>query len=152
MGLSFAKGGRPLQFSAELRAFAFREPAPFARFQVAEAQLADGDADEAEDGESDGGSHAANLAVASFSEGDLYPGGRDGLAKANGRVARGELGLDVFEEANLGGASTVVLDLKSHSEPLEGTLVGDSFDLCPVSSGMGEFRIREKVLEPAVAG
>lgn len=89
--------GQPTLPSEDGVSLELGEFAPAAGSEVGgEMELADGDAEEAEGRESDSGGHFADLTIAAFVEGEFDPAGWDGLAVADGWIARGKIGMDAF--------------------------------------------------------
>ena len=67
--------------------------------------MADGDPEEAEGWEADGGGHFADLAIAAFVEGEFDPTRGNVLTDADGRIARRDIGMDLFGFGREGFAS-----------------------------------------------
>ena len=112
-------------------------------------KLADGYAEEAEGWEADARGHFADLTIASFAQGELDPTGRYVLTKANGWIAWGKIGVDVF---GFGGESCFSFDDDTIAQFLQRFFVHLPFDLGPVSAGVGVFRIEEFGVEAGFVG
>ena len=89
---------------------------------------------------SDRGGHAADLAIASFGEGEFDPRGWDIFAKANGWRARRQIGFRV-EQAHLRWTRTVVLDGHAGGELFQRLLARDAFDLREIGAFVSVARI-----------
>ena len=59
-------------------------------------ELSNANADEAEGREADGCGHFAHFAVAAFTQGECDPAGGNIFPFANGRIARWDVGMDLF--------------------------------------------------------
>ena len=121
------------------------------RGEFSERESADAGADEAEGGVAGGGGHAADLAVFALAEFEGEPGGGDVVSLADGRVARGEIGIGI-EEFGAAGEGAVAADLDAGAENFEGRFVGDAFDLDGVAAAVAEFRVKELVDDLVLVG
>src|SRR3989454_3413276 len=102
--------------------------APLPRLEIAQSDRTDGNANEAQRRMAHGRSHAADLPVLPFAQGDLEPGRRDGLAEPDGDRTRREI-----------RRRRKQLDLRRPRAPTaeedpvpkagRGPLVGNAFDL-----------------------
>lgn len=90
----------------------------------------------------DGGGHASDLAIAAFDEFEFDPAVGDVLAKADGRIARGDDRLGI-EERDSAWPGAVILDGDTRGELLEGFRGGDPFDLGPVGAGVAALGIEQ---------
>src|SRR5262249_26440133 len=95
--------------------------------------------------------HPTHLAISSFGQCDLQPRCRHALAKTDGRIARGKLRL-LAQQADSRRTRAVVTDENAGSKALPRFFIRNAFDLRQVSSLMLELRIREPMLQGAVAG
>jgi len=114
-----------------------------------EVEVADGYSEEAESWMACGGGHFADLAVAAFLEGEFEPAGGDVLADSDGRIAWGDVGVDLL---GLGGERFTAFYDKAGAEFLEGGLGDLAFDLGPVGAGVGFFRVEEFGVESGFVG
>jgi hypothetical protein len=123
------------------------EFAPRAGGEIAEGELADAGAEEAERGVADGGGHAADLAVFSFDEFEGEPGVGDGFSHADGRDARSDGGSGI-EQARAAGQGAVVVDRDAAArETGEGIGGRGAFNLRPVFAAMGVAGIEQPGVE-----
>lgn len=120
--------------------------APGSGREGTEGETADAHAQQAQSGMADGGGHASDLAVASFGELEAQPAGGDGLAKANGRDARGN-GRWRFEGPGAAGQRLSALDDEALFEPPERIGGGKAFDLGPVFALVGIARMEQSLVE-----
>jgi hypothetical protein len=98
---------------------------------------------------SHGGSHFSHLSVATFSQGDFDPGGRNGLPKSDRNGAGWEEGF-VFEQPYFGGLCSNPPDDDSVSEMVDRNGVRNVFDLDEVGSGMVKPRVCKPVFDVIV--
>jgi hypothetical protein len=130
-----------LDISEDLGSFGFGEFAPLAWGEVpGEMELADSDAYEAEGWKADAGGHFADLAVAAFVEDEFDPTGRDVLTEADGRIARGKVGVYTF---GFGRECYFSFDDDTLAQFLQCIIRYPPFDLRPISAGMGVFWIEK---------
>ena len=126
--------------------FAFQlTPVAGLKLQIIEREAADADAEETKGWESDGGGHAADLAVFAFGEGELDPGGGHRLAETHGRITRWMrwLGIESRGEA---GKGAEVLQIQAAALQKTESLLGDlSLDLGVVGAGMALAGIDEAI-------
>jgi hypothetical protein len=123
------------------------EFAPLAGGKIAEGEISDAGAEQAERGVADGGGHTADLAVSSLDEFEGEPGVGDGFSHADGRDARGDDGSRI-EEARATGQRAVIVDRDAATgESGEGLGGGRAFDLGPVFAAVGVARIEEAGVE-----
>ena len=123
------------------------ELAPGAGGEIAEGELADAGAEEAERGVADGGGHAADLAVFSFDEFEGEPGVGDGFSHADGRDARSDGGSGI-EQARATGQRAIVVDRDAAArETGEGIGGRGAFNLRPVFAAMGVAGIEQPGVE-----
>jgi hypothetical protein len=115
---------------------------PFSRWEAAEVEIADADAQEAQGGMADGGGHATHLAVLAFDEFEADPAIGHAFAEADGRDARRNLRLRV-EEPGAAGQGFVALDDESVLKLVQGFAHGDFFDLRPILAFVGVARVEE---------
>lgn len=127
-------------------AFGGGEFAPRSCGQVAERELTDADAEEAERGMADGRGHAADLAVAALDQFELEPAVGHILPEADGGIARWKDGLGI-EKGHAAGSGAVVLDGDSVGEFVERFWGWDPFDLGPVGAWVAAFGIEEACVE-----
>ncbi len=133
-------------------AFFFVEFLPFADGEIAEGEGADALAHEAEAGEADGGSHAADLAVFAFAEFEAEPGVDDFLANPNGGITVGD-GWGLLEGLGAAGHAAVTLDDEGSAAELgEGGFVWDAFDEDEVAAAVGVAGVEELVFERFFVG
>ena len=139
-----------LEISEDFRSLGFGEFAPLAGGEVGrEMEVADGHPEEAEGWVAGRGGHFADLAVAAFVQGEFDPVGRDVLTVADGRIARGKVGVDVL---GLGGKSSFSFDDDSMAELLQRVFGHLPFDLRPVSAGVGVFRVEKFGVQSGFVG
>ena len=123
------------------------EFAPRAGGEIAEGELADAGAEEAERGVANGGGHAADLAIFSLREFEGEPGVGDGFSHADGRVARSDGGNGI-EEVRAAGQGAVIVDRDAAAgEAGEGIRGRGAFDLRPVFAAMGVAGIEQPRVE-----
>ena len=77
--------------------------------EAGEAQIADGDAHQAQSRMAHGGGHVPHLAIAALGERQLYPGGGNGPAEPHGRIARRQRRL-ARQQGCVCRAGAIVLD------------------------------------------
>lgn len=115
--------------------------------EIAEREVADADAQEAERGMAHGGGHAADLAVFAFDELEREPGVRDGFADADGGIAWRKGGW-WGEKADAAGERAEVAEVESAAaEARERIRRWNTFDLGPVFAAVGVLGIEQAGIE-----
>jgi len=122
--------------------FLGRKDAPLAGWKIAEEVAADTNAEEAEGGEADGGSHPAHLAVFAFDQFEGNPAVGDAFALADGWNSRWN-GRLRFKQPGAAGKGFAALNENSASELRKGLRGGEVFDLGPVFPFVGVARLEE---------
>lgn len=112
-------------------------------------ELADGYADEAEGREADGCGHFADLAIASFMQDEFNPSGGNTFPSTNGRIARWDVGMDLF---GFGGKGFTSFDDHAGAQSLQRAFGHLAFDLRPVSPCVGVFWVEEFGIETGFVG
>ncbi len=108
--------------------------------QIAKREGAEGGANEAEGGVSDGGGHAAHLPVLAFGDDEFNPGGGKVGAVANGRVSWRKRRVR-RQEPHLRCPRPKVSEVNPGRELIQRFLWRDAFYLCPVSLRVEKTRI-----------
>jgi hypothetical protein len=94
----------------------------------------------------DGGGHAANLPISSFDQLNRQPTVRDGLAKADRRIPRGDIGLRL-QDPSPTWPCPLALDHHPWLEPGQDFDAGHALHLRPVGAPMAMTGVEQALVQ-----
>lgn len=119
---------------------------PLARGERPEGKVPDPSAHQPQGGVTDGGSHAANLPIASLHQLQRNPSIRNGFAHADRRHPWSQNGSGI-QSPRSAGKRAAAFDHDTTGKSLEISLVGQTLDLDPVLTPMSLRRIQQPVVK-----
>jgi len=122
---------------------------PLARRKLSQAVVSNPIADKTQGGETQVGRHATHLAVAALTDAELQPAGWDGLALADGGIARPHRRFG--HQAHPGRQRHAIFEFNPPAPLLQIRCAGGAFDLYPVGfpqfvAGLGQAGLQRAVI------